>query len=299
MSDEKGRHSSEISADENCRDTPVAHKSKRIEDLLLDDNPQPVSFRQLAEQEIRSMDQGGRSLRRMMLIAAVVISVAVIGWFFAPFFLTTPPPDAAGVAVEKRQVMPERPEPQTAGATGDVPATSAEILLETAVNDASAPAEKAPVPPVVDESVYRVLVGPFIRQSELDTALMALQEQGFQPQQLPGSGAVTMIRLLEGLYPEPEAEHRLQQLLLDVSSAFKLRDGERWALYAGSFYDRERAARLQKILADKHILVNQIEVELSMEGTLLDVLHADRETVEHAAEQISAAGLKARIESYR
>ena len=47
---------------------------------------------------------------------------------------------------------------------------------------------------------------------------------GLPPQKIPGRGQVTMIRLLEGIYPEAEARNRLKELKKTVKSkGFEIR----------------------------------------------------------------------------
>ena len=144
-----------------------------------------------------------------------------------------------------------------------------------------------------------MLVGPFISQRDLERAATLLRERGFNPQQELGSGTVDMIRLLEGIYPLAQAQLRLEEIREDYSSAFLLPDGDRWALYIGSFSDRERARRQQRELAERQIQVAQVDSQLTIEGPLLVVVRSGLKAAEEVAAEVNASGLRARIEVER
>ncbi len=154
-------------------------------------------------------------------------------------------------------------------------------------------------PVTEDEPLYRVEVGPIVSNDELERATALLIDSGFRPQPQAGTGTVDMIRLLEGIYPLAEAQERLEQLRAEFPTAFLLPDGDRWALYIGSFSDRDRARNQQRSLAERDIQVAQVDSQLTMSGTLLIVAHADEKTAEGIAAEIRSSGLRARIEIER
>ena len=149
------------------------------------------------------------------------------------------------------------------------------------------------------EPMHRVLVGPFIVQGDLERAAALLRERGFEPQQQHGSGTVDMIRLLEGIYPLVQAQQRLEEVRKEFSSAFLLPDGERWALYIGSFSDREHARRQQRDLAERQIQVVPVDSQLTIKGPLLIVVGSGLQAAEKVAAEVNASGLRARIEIER
>lgn len=173
------------------------------------------------------------------------------------------------------------------------------IAPEEMISEAQQPlVTETPVAPTT-EAAYRVLVGPFISQRDLERATLLLREHGFDPQQERGSGRVDMIRLLEGIYPLAQAQLRLEELRKDYPSAFLLPDGDRWALYIGSFSDRERARRQQRELAEDQIQVAQVDSQLTIEGPLLVVVRSDLKAAEDVVAQVNESGLRARIEVER
>ena len=108
-----------------------------------------------------------------------------------------------------------------------------------------------------------------------------------------------MIRLLEGIYPLAQAQARLEEIRKEFSSAFLLPDGDRWALYIGSFSDRERARRQQRELADRRIQVAQVDSQLIIDGPMLVVVRTGLKAAEEVAAEVDASGLRVRIEVER
>jgi len=156
------------------------------------------------------------------------------------------------------------------------------------------PAVVAAVRPKSSE-IYSVLVGPYLSTAGLDTAAAELSKLGFGSEQTKGRGMVTMIRLLEGVYPPDQARHKLAAMKKKVKSAFLLPDGKKLALYAGSFADSERAERYRAQLAKQGIDVRQVASEIEMDGKMLLAVQADLETAKQIAEKISRSGFKTQV----
>lgn len=83
------------------------------------------------------------------------------------------------------------------------------------------------------------------------------------PSQSSEVQSITMIRLLEGVYSREEGNSKLQQLIVDVPSAFLLPVEQGVALYAASLRDPERAEGLRKELMEQNIFVTAVEVTLN------------------------------------
>lgn len=272
-----------------------------------------------------------------LLIGAV--AGVVVGWFQFGEFLTGQSGRQDQVFAEKRFAVPQRPQSQEVvqhsranaardGVDGDgveiaqqgvadvaVDRVSevADVVTEVLVVDAVASPAVIPgatrndieqvaaeaVAVVVAEPVHRVLVGPFIGQGAMERAAALLRERGYEPHQQHGSGTVDMIRLLEGIYPLVQAQQRLEEVRKEFSAAFLLPDGERWALYVGSFSDRERARRQQRELAERQIQVVSVDSQLTMEGPLLIIVRSSLQAAEEVAAEVNASGLRARIEIER
>jgi len=315
---------------------------KRLEDLLIEDDSPKTTFRDLADQEVKSGTRVGSSLRWPFVIFALLIFAmvgVVVGWYQFGDLLTGQPKAQDLLRVEKRMVAPERPQlltdaQQNSGnaARQVVPGDGSAVteIAEPALTEAadlvtkdlgeettvtlSAISVLIAAAAVISEEqqvatetladvavgpVHRVLVGPFISPRELEQALALLRERGFQPEQEHGAGTVDMIRLLEGIYPLGQAQQRLEEVRKEFTSAFLLPDGDRWALYIGSFSDRERARRQQRELAARQIPVVQVDSQLTMEGPLLVVVRSGLLAAEAVAAEVNVGGLRARVEVER
>lgn len=359
MTKDNDRSMTASASSNSTSDSPGSVPKKRLEDLLIEEASPKTTFRDIADQEVKSGKRVGSSLRWPFAIFALLIvaMVGVVGWYQFGDLLTGQPGAQDPVRVEKRMAVPERPqllatarqgsedaareavpgdgsaateiaEQEVAGVAADavtkgvddktavlltdLPATSAaapgatpdEVVESVPIASAALISEEQQVATglpvaVVAGPVHRVLVGPFISQRELERATSLLRERGFQPEQQPGSGTVDMIRLLEGIYPLEQARQRLEELRKEFTSAFLLPDGDRWALYIGSFSDRERARRQQRDLAERQIQVVQVDSQLTMEGPVLVVVRSGLQAAEEVAAEVNASGLRARIEIER
>ncbi len=150
----------------------------------------------------------------------------------------------------------------------------------------------APAEPV---ALHSVLVGPFLRKADLAAATKQLERLGFEPKQTKGRGIVTMTRLLEGRYPEAEARQRLLEIKQAVGDAFILPDGDKRAIYVGSFTSVERATDYAAQLGKKGIKVTLVATDVEMSGHLLLAVQAAPDIARQAADLIGKSGLKTQI----
>ncbi len=150
-------------------------------------------------------------------------------------------------------------------------------------------------PSVKPAPLYRVMVGPFLSKNALENAQAQLRELGFESQPTKGRGMVTMIRLLEGIYPVAEAREQLKKIKKSVGEAFYLPAGDKRAIYVGSFSDPERAASYAEKLAKKGVRVTQAPSDVEMTGKMLIALQADQDTARQVAALIGQAGLKTQV----
>ncbi|MCD6582984.1 MAG: hypothetical protein J7K90_14410 [Desulfuromusa sp.] len=276
--------------------------SKRLESLLLDDSDSMQAVEHIADQEVKVVG-GGNSGRFGLLTVLLLFCIFLFGAGY--YYLSNMPSPQPPVNQMSHYVSPQYPIP-------DRP----KIVLTTVV-DVVAADEKVSVPdsnaiavekgdmekktPVLAPSVaaevplFTVSVGPFVNDDELQRAVTRLQELGFQSQKKPGRGQVTMIRLLEGIYPAEEAKIRLATLKKVAKSVFLLPDGDKLALYAGSFHQESRARQMQDDLAHEMIKVSLIDSEVTMNGTMLVALQADQQTAREVAAHISSLGLNTQM----
>jgi hypothetical protein len=248
------------------------------------------------------------SSSKLWLRLLVLLLIVFIGGYV---LIAVPPssvqyqvPGSAGVA--KKQPIPARSAPAVAIPQENIEPAPIVTVLQPSAGLSPSPPQS--VPPVVNVTtaaqvavpagLYSVLVGPFLTKAALAKATQQLQALGFNPQRTEGRGTVTMIRLLEGLYPETEARQRYAQIKLKVGDLFMLPSGDKLAIYVGSFSDAGRADKYVKQLAAKGIKVAKVTTDVEMSGHLLlavQVEQVEQEAARQAAELISKTGLNTQI----
>ncbi len=263
--------------------------SQSLESLLLDDFSQSRSVDSLAEQEVRVVAKKKESRFGFSLVfLLLIILLSGVGYYY---FISIPKLNLSAnhspLFVSARFPVPERSIPTSPERASIVDktvstASNENITAEVSQTDSSLP-------------LFTVFVGPFLNSKETQRSTLQLKELGFQPQVGSGRGQVLMVRLLEGVYPAEEAREHLDSLKRVVDSAFLLLDGNRAAVYAGSFYQRERAEKMQESLAEEKIIVRLVDHEIVLNGTILSALQADQQTAREVAAHLSSLGLRAQV----
>ena len=271
------------------QDVPIADQigdQKRLESLLLDDadRKQTISVDEIKNFANRKTGYSGTLI---ILSLLAILFLLVVGYYYLKTIsLSQSPVEQVVFYTSPRQPIPARQ--KTEPATTEVTIVTKGVELEK---------EAPEVVPTVDNVIplFTVNVGPFIRETELQQAISWLREIGFQAQKKLGRGQVVMIRLLEGIYPAEEAQVHLVALKQVVDSAFLMPDGDNLAVYAGSFREDSQARLLRDELAQRMIRVSLVDSEVTMNGTMLTVLQADRKTAGEVAAHISSLGLNTHI----
>ena len=275
-------------------------RHNRLEALLVDDQETSHPVNGVTAREVKAVGpfKSGPSIVLLLLLALGIFLLGSGYYFFHQQQISGPYETRNLTATEHKLPIPERPE------TPHRP--RAELVSVTASAPDSTPtpapttmaAEPAPdqnYNATAEIGLYSVLVGPFINGEELEAANLQLGELGFRPQKQSGYGKVTMLRLLDGVYPVEEGRKRLAALRQYVDSAFLLAEGDKLAVYAGSFHNQDRARVLRDELAGKGIEVRIVSSEISMDGTMLVALEADQQTANQVAEHISKLGMHVQI----
>ncbi len=269
-------------------------QQKRLEALLIDDEADdaaPVGL--LARREVKTVRKKppfpGRILIFLLLSILVFVGLALI------LIQTKQQPfvqeRSEFVNIEVRRPVPSRPEAET-------PAISIPSVVESGLQSDTVEIPSESLDPGganVDEQLFNVEVGPFINSDGLQSGRQILSDLGLQPEQKKGRGPVHMIRLQYGIYPPEEAQVHLAKLKQSVKSAFLLPQGDKKVLYAGSFFEMERAVKLQAELQEKQIILQAVDAEVVMAGTMLVALQADRKTAQQLADHIRKRGLNVRV----
>lgn len=187
------------------------------------------------------------------------------------------------------QFAPSEPQASLA-----VPTQSAD-RVSAVTEDHFAPATKsATTAPAKPDPLCSIEIGPSNNKQVLEQANDMLHSRGFDARQISGTGMMKVTRLLEGVYPTDEAHKRLQDLK-KIVEAFVLPEGEKLAIYVGSFHETDRAIRYAELLAEKKIAVTPVAVEIEMQGKILVVKQLGRQTAESISEQMSSLGLIAKV----
>ncbi len=262
-------------------------KKKRLELLLINDSDSVASGKHIIGRKARVFGEGTKTLFGILFVTALFCTLILgIGYYFKNRLpLPQPPENQQNYYVSPKLPIPDRPKIDNSAIVAAAESTP------TAVKKASVMTSTVNL----ETSLFTVTVGPFINDVDLQQATSLLQELGLQPQKIPGHGQVTMIRLLEGVYPEAEARTHLEELKKKVKSAFLLPTGDNLAVYAGSFRQENRAREMQKSLAYEMVKVSLVDIEVDMNGTLLAALQADQQTASEVAAHISSLGLSTQI----
>ena len=266
-------------------------EQKRLETLLFENSSTPEKVEHTVHQRVGHVSDG-KIKRRGLLLILLIFCILLLG---------------VGYYYLSHVIIPQSPQPQLSRYVSPMISIPVRPVENVSAADMSPPQEiplikteqeSAPVTPFVDDTIplFTVTVGPFINTAELHQAIGLLQELGMQPQEKAGRGLVTMIRLLEGVYPAAAARIRLAELKKIVDSAFLLPVGDQLGVYMGSFHQEDRAQKMRDDLAEKMIDVLFVDSEVMMSGTLLIALQADQQTANEVVTHISSLGLHTQVQ---
>ena len=266
-------------------------EQKRLETLLFENSSTPEKVEHTVHQRVGRVSDG-KIKRRGLLIILLIFCILLLG---------------VGYYYLSHVIIPQSPQPQLSRYVSPMISIPVRPVEKVSAADMLPPQEiplikteqkPAPVTPFVDDTIplFTVTVGPFINTAELHRAIGLLQELGMQPQEKAGRGLVTMIRLLEGVYPAAAARIRLAELKKIVDSAFLLPVGDQLGVYVGSFHQEDRAQKMRDDLVGKMIDVLFVDSEVMMSGTLLIALQADQQTANEVVRHISSLGLHTQVQ---
>jgi cell division protein FtsN len=114
------------------------------------------------------------------------------------------------------------------------------------------------------EGTYAIQCGPFATNRELVPARDALKKAGLDPAASPGPKKPThMYRLFVAGYSDAAvAANERNKLLEATPDAFVLRHDGNYELFAGSYHEEERAAKMQGRLSARGITVELQQVTI-------------------------------------
>lgn len=195
-----------------------------------------------------------------------------------------PAPQAATPA------MPEKVAPAPAETVAKAPDPSPVAATPTEVKNEVVPASATRQP-------FTLSAGAYLSKENQQEVEKKIRRLGYTPKVQTTSGRVTMTRLLLGIYDDPAAAQvRSRELSNLIPNLFSLQEGDKVALYAGSYQSvdqaRQYAGKLyqQGILADEETVSVQMPLKKISFGSF-----ATRAEAEKAAKRATAAGLTAQV----
>jgi cell division septation protein DedD len=260
------------------------------------------------------------SQRNLLLILLFLLALGAGGYYYLNGTPALPPQPAPPVKA-KVTVQPAVPKPVEVKPATPLTAASAPEAQQAAppgVPEKVTPApaatvaktpEPTPVAPAPSEDKNEVVVAPATRQPFTLSAGAFLSKEnqqevekkirrlGYTPKVETTSGMVTMTRLLLGIYDDPAAaQARSRDLSALVPNLFSLQDGDKVAVYAGSYQSIEQARQYAGKLYQQGILADEETVSVRMPLKKVSFgSFANRVEAEKAAKRAMAAGLSAQV----
>lgn len=201
--------------------------------------------------------------------------------------------------------VPAQTTPAAPAASSAVPEKVPSAPAETVVK-APAPTPAAPVssevksdavPAAAIKQPFTLTAGAFLSKENQQEVEKKIRRLGYTPKVQTISGMVPMTRLLLGIYDDPAAaQARSRELSTLIPNLFSLQEGDKVALYAGSFQNIEQARKFadklhqQGILADEETVSVQMPLKKIRFGSF-----ASRAEAENAAKLAADAGLTAQV----
>ena len=218
---------------------------------------------------------------------------------------TPPTPTPVEVKPETPVAAAPVPAQELQAATPVVPEKVASPPAETvATAPASTPAPPVPsevkndvVPAPATKQPFTLSVGAFLSKENQQEVEKKIRHLGYTPKVQTVSAMVPMTRLLLGIYDDPAAaQARSQEWSTLIPNLFSLQEGDKVALYAGSFQSVEQARKYADKLYQQGILADEETVSMQMSMKKISFgSFANRAEAEKAAKRAADAGLTAQV----
>ena len=193
---------------------------------------------------------------------------------------------------------PESSKPEAETAAAPVKLATAPVKVEpTPVVAKPTPVVIVPTPaPAAPQGDYSVRVGAYLLQSNLMNAQKMADQTGYLSQVEEARKLTKMTRLLYGRFSPAEATTKLAELRERSPAAFKVAEGARIAIYAGSYTSLDKARRYADHLYEKGVVLEEVAVEVPIPLYILKLgPFNERAAAEQAAKKAEAAGLPAQV----
>lgn len=209
------------------------------------------------------------------------------------------PAPAADKGVVRENLPQQKPaavEEVPARTTRDEEPPASKAAPPAAKANANAPASD-PKPEVRPKAApagrYTLQAGAYIDSDNLRRAKKRVRSLGYEPVLIQAEKKVEMTRLRLGTFPVAEAKGKLKQLSALAPGAFYLDKGNRWVVYAGSYYDLDRARSFADQLYEQGIRLTEEQVMTTLPLTIVRFGDfSDLASARKAAARARAAGLE-------
>ena len=265
------------------------------------------------------------SQRTLLLGLLLLLALGGGGYYYLNSTPAPPPPQPAPVKAKVKvqpatpaqpvasapaaAVKPASPTPAVpAPAKDSQPASVATPAPAAAVTPASAaPAAKvvpaASAPEAKSEALtppsrqpFTLSAGAFLSQKHQREVEKKIRRLGYTPKVETTFSMVPMTRLRLGVYDPATAQTRSRELSAQLPGLFAMKQGDKVALYAGSYQSLDQARSFADQLYLRGILVDEETVSLRMPLKKISFgSFASRTAAEKAAKRAVAAGLTAQV----
>lgn len=181
------------------------------------------------------------------------------------------------------------------------PAAAGKPAVPAAVATAPATAEAKPAagtvtPPAPRGGAFTLVAGTFLNAEHQRDVERKIRKLGFKPQVRTLYRNVPMTRLRLGVYDAATAAARRKELAGQIPELFSLKQGNKVALYAGSYQDLDQARSFADKLYLRNIHVEEEQAQLRMPlKTISFGSFANRSAAQQAAKRAAKAGLAADV----
>jgi len=220
------------------------------------------------------------------------------------------PPVSAATPTPATAVKPASPVPAAAApAKGSPPVISADpqapaaavkptstVTVAKVVPAATAPEAKSEAVAPATRQPFTLSAGAFLNQKHQRELEKKIRHLGYTPKVQTTFSMVPMTRLLLGVYDPATAKARSRELSAQCPDLFALKQGDKVALYAGSYQSLDQARSFADQLYLRGIHVDEETVSLRMPLKKVSFgAFASRTAAEKAAKRAVAAGLTAQV----
>jgi len=240
------------------------------------------------------------SQRNLLLILLFLLVLGGGAYYYLNSPLAPPPQPAAPIKA-KVVVQPTSPQatavkPETLAATAPA-ATAAKASEPTPAATAPSAVKGEVAPAPAAKQPFTLSAGAFLNKENQQKVEKKIRHLGYTAKVQTVFVMVPMTRLLLGIYDDPAAaQARSQELLPLIPDLFSLQEGDKVALYAGSFQNSDQARRYAEKLHQQGILADEEAVSVRMPLKKISFgSFANRAEAEKAAKRAMDAGLTAQV----